>query len=519
MSVPHVRLQHAGEIEHYVALPESSGENPLVWDLAYLLPTDTVPPVLPLQQRVQDPASSLIDMALTYRYYRAGQRDFTAKISALDKTAFVSCHDVTFFVKRNGFCFVVSVFDIQGNHSPYCDIAFPAEYRLIQMQRDDVFPFPEHLDDGTIRVELLPGIPVQRLTMLYYLQWDADGLTRTAENRLAGERPWPLSLVFPQILSLPVQKTLWEVWYEPLPTMDMQINTLVNVWHGHERFSSGHPMRTLSQNDAGNLRVRMELARMSRVLASMHLMSTPLQGKEKHPAWSRDWNAIRQRAARLLPEWNTDKVSWDQTFLHGKSVVPQNSDPFAPEWEAWEESRDIAWIDAWISRTKTPQAIYDELTSQYHILTGETSPSSSPGRRDFVVDAQAMRERYFPITHFRNESIGGYYLAGAASCGITDLTLFFHSQTALVPPGVYLHDILWGTVSLVLLVMAVHRNTRRLFRRFSVLLAVVLIVFCWLFVQPNILGWTVLFILLISAVRIQWNQMREATAAVIRNQS
>jgi len=529
VSVPNVQLQHDCEIEHYVALPENSGEKPLSWALTNLSSTDVVPPVLPLQQRSTDTEASLINMAMTYRYYRTGQRDFSAKINSLNEAAFVSCHDVTFYVKRNGFCFAVSAFDIQGNDSPYCDIAFPAEYQLIQLQLDDVFPLPERIDDATIRVELLSDIPVQRLTIVYCSQWDAAGFTSVSQpatgERLSGERrSRPLAITFPQIRSFPVRKTLWEVWYEPLPAMDTQIDTRVNVWNGHERFFSEHEMNTLSQSDTGNLRVRIELARMSQVLALARLMSAQPQDPEKFPGWqavwSRYWNETRKRTTRLLPEWNAEKISWNKAFLHGLTVVPKDSDPFTPEWEAWETSRDIAWMDTWISRDKTPQAVYDDLVGQYQTLTGRTPSSLSPGKRDNAAETQDIRERYLSMIHFRNEPAGVRFLAGAASCGISDLTLVFHSQNAPVPFGDYLHDTLWGTAGLVLLVMAVHRNTRRLFQRFSVLSAFAFIIFCWLFIQPNGIGWIVLLILLISAVRIQWDQMRVATTtAVTRNHS
>ena len=531
VSVPNVQLQLDRELEHYVALPENFGETPLAWTLTNLTPTDSVPPVLPLQQRGPDTTASLIDMALTYRYYRVGQRDFSAKISSLNEAAFVSCHDAAFFVKRNGLCFAVSVFDIQANDSPYCDIAFPADCQLIQVQLDDVFPLPERLDDATIRVELLSGIPVQRLTMVYCSQWDAAGFAApppATKGSLSGKRQSrPLSLVFPQIRSFPVHKTLWEVWYEPLPATGSPTDALVNVRNGHERFFSEHGMNSLAQTEAGNLRVRIELARLSQVLALARLMSAQSQEPEKFPgrqaAWPRYWDGTRRNAARLLPEWNADKVSWNKTFLHGKAIVPRHFDPFTPEWEAWETSHDMTWIDAWISRDKTPQVIYDELANQYQSLAGRTPSPIPSGGRDAVADAQEIRERYLSMMRFRDEPTGGAagvrYLAGAASCGISDLTLVFHARNVPVPHGVYLHYTLWGTVCLVLLVLTVHGNTRRLFQRFSILSAIALIVFCRLFVQPNLIGWLVLLILLISAVRIQWEQMRAATIAATRNQS
>jgi|GEM_PF-5772619 len=524
VSVPYVRLQHDEEIEHFVALPENSGEKPLVWSLTNLAPTNDVPPVLPLQQRGPNTPAALIDMALNYRYYRVGQRDFSARISSSNEAAFVSCHDVAFFVKRNGLCFVVSVFDIQGNNnSPYCDIAFPAEYQLLQMQRNDVFPLPERRDNATIRVELLSDIPVQRLTMVYCMQWDTAGFAKAPPpatgKHLSGERQsWPLSLVFPQILSLPVHQTLWEVWYEPPSAIDTQIDARVNVWNGRERFFSEHEMNTLAQSDARNLQVRIELARLTQTLALVRLMPVPSQNTEKYPVWSRFWNGISRRAVRLLPEWNQDKDSWDKTFLHGNAIVPQDFDPFTPEWEAWETSRDFDWMDAWISRDKTPQVVYDELVNQYQTLIGRTPPSLSPGERDVIADTQETREHYLSMMRFPDDFIGLRYLAGAASCGITDLTLVFHSQNDSVPFGVYLHYILWGTVGLVLFAMTVHGNIRRFFQRFSILFAIALIVFCWMFVQPNGIGWMILIILLISAVRIQWDQMHAATT-VTRNQS
>ena len=523
VSVPNVRILHDFEIEHYVALPENSGEKPLAWALTNLSPTDVVPPVLPLQQRGPDTTASLIDMALTYRYYRAGQRDFSAKIRLLNEAAFVSCHDAAFFVKRNGLCFVVSVFDIQGNDSPYCDIAFPAEHRLIEMRLDDVFPLPERLDDATIRVELLPDIPVQRLTLVSCSPWDAAATRPATEEHSSGEgQSWPLSLVFPQILSFPVEKTLWEVWYEPLPAVDAQIHALVNVRNGYERFFSEHEMNALTLTDAGNLRVRIELARLSQVLTLARLMSATPQDPEEYPdrqvTWSRCWNGTRKRTARLLSEWNANRDSWDKTFLHGKWIVPQHFDPFTPEWEAWEAGRDIAWMDAWISRDKTPQAVYDELADQYQTLTGRTSAPLSPGGQD-VADAQEIRERYLSMARFGNESTGIRYLAGAASCGISDLTLVFHSRNDPVSFGVYLHYALWGTVGLLLIVVTVHGNARRFFQRFSVLSAIILIVFCRLFVPPNVIGWVVLLVLLASAVCLQWDQMRTATTAATRRQN
>ena len=513
VSVPYVRFLHDCDLEQYVALPDSSGEKPLTWSLVNLSPSDSTPSVRPLDQRVSDtPSRWPIDMESIYRYYRANQQEYSAKISSLNESASVSCHDVTCFVKRNGFCFGISLFDIHENDAPWCDIVLPPKSQLIQVQVNDVFPLPERVDDATIRVELFPDIPVQRLTLVYCSRHDASKF----------EPSWSLMLPFPQILSFPVSKTLWEVYYEPLPTEDTPIHARANVLYGSERLSSNeHELESLAQTDAGNLRVRMELARLNQMLSLFHQMPAQSQATEtpfhRQAAWSGHWNGPRKRAAHFLPEKNADKVSWENALFLDQSIASLPNNLLVTERGQWETSVNFAWIKSCFSRNQTPQTVYDELVNQYKNLSGGTSSPSLLNELHWEDTPQTDWESYFFRSNFWNDSTGVRYLAGVAPHGMTDLTLVFHSKTASPLYGVYFRYILAVTVCLAMMVMAVHRNLRQFYRRFSALFVIALIVFCWFFVHPNLIGWTVLLVLLVSALRIQWDQMRTATTAIMQN--
>ncbi|MCL2118862.1 MAG: hypothetical protein FWH27_10600 [Planctomycetaceae bacterium] len=532
VSVPNVRFLHDSELEHYVALPnyvtlpESSGYKPLTWTLANLSLSDYVPPTRPsFQYSDNTESSSRIDVASIYRYYRAGQRDFVANTGYSHDAAFVSCHSVTCFVRLNGICFVVSEFDIQGSDSSHCEIAFPHEYLLIRLQLNDVFPLPQRVDDATLRVELLSDVPVQRLKLFYCSRQAISGRDQTHFSAIHGfsnePQSRPLSFPLPQVLSLPVHKTLWEVFFEPLPTTDKQIDTFVNVSDGHKRSSTHKKMVALEQPEAGGLRVRMELARLSWSLAFFRLTSAQPQEESKfsgrQAAWSRLWDGTQRKVHRFLPEWNQNRDQWDESFLFSEPVDLSDSEVFNPEPEPLEADADMAFAEACFSRKKTPQTLYDEIVNQYTALTTGSSLPSLPVDQESNVEAQTDMEHDLDWAYFWDEPVKVRYLAGVTPYGMTDLTLVFHPQITTVPRGVYLHYAFWGTVCLAVLVLAVSQRTQQLFRQFSSLFVIALIVFCWLFVKPNLMGWAVLLIMLISAIRIQWNRMRAATTVVMQN--
>ncbi|MCL2622532.1 MAG: hypothetical protein FWD31_02600 [Planctomycetaceae bacterium] len=524
VSVPNVRFLHDSELEHYVALPddvtlpESSGYKPLTWTLGNLSPIDDVPPVRPSPMLLHD--------ASTYRYYRAGHRDFSANIGLSHEATFVSCHSVTSFVRHNGFCFAVSEFDIQGNDLPSCDIAFPNDYRLIQVRLNDVSPLPERVDDTTIRVALLSDVPVQRLTLIYCSRQEMSGFGQaspvTTEGRTSDEPQfWQMTLPLPRMLSMSVRKTLWEVFYEPLPMADAEIEAFVNVSKGQEQSFHHQRMTALTPSEAGSLRVRMELARLSQTLTFFRLVSAQSQDEGKlsgrHAAWFRLWNETHRRATRFLPEWSMDISSKDKSFLLGKPGDLFSSDASHDAGEAdFEANADMAWVESCFSRRKTPQAVYDDLVNQYKTLTGGMSWPAGQEPAP-VAEAQSDMERDLEGTYFWDVPNRVRYLAGATPDAMTDLTLVFQPQKVSIPQDVYLHYGLCGAAGLIVFLLVVNRNTRRLFRHFSSLFVIALIVFCWLFIKPNLIGWAVLAIMLFSAIRIQWDQMRAATTAVTHN--
>ncbi len=524
VSVPEIQFLHDCDLRHYVALPESSGLTPLNWTLANLSPTDYVPPVRPPHQRYNELATILPqDASSTHRYYLANPQNFSAKISVINEETVVSCHDVTCLIKRNGFCFLVSAFDIQGKGSPYCDIAIPKEYQLVQTQLNDIFPLPERIDDTTVRVELLSDIPAQRLTMICCSQRDVSAFGKMPPPMTSERSEEPpsrsMSLPFPRVLSFPVRKTLWEVYYEPSPLMDTQVAVETGVWDGHSQASFQYETNTLSQADAGNLRVRVELARLNQTLAFFRLMSSKPQDEEKFPrrqtTWNQLWQGTRQRTARLLSEWNPDKEVWETAFLLGKPVDIPKTDPFPAdqERELTEGDKDMAWIASCFSKAKTPRIVYDSLFEQHKALTEGTGASSpqTAEQNSTVEDTQTDRERDFYRTRFWDDPARVRYLAGATPNGMTAMTLTLHPRNISPPYGVYFHYVLWGMICLTVLVLAILRNTRQLFERFTILFIVVLVIFCWLFVRPNMIGWTVLIVLMMTAVRIQWKKMRTIT--------
>ena len=534
VSVPNAVFQNENTINHYVSLPTHAAYQPLNWTLSNLTPTDLTLDKLITHRPTNDPISSLPSLtSAAQKYYSVSGPDFSARTNYVQGDAFVSCHDLTCFVKRDGFYLAMSKFDIYAGGSHYCDIRIPESLQIIQMRINGISPMPQQLDEQTLRVELLSDVPLQQLTILYCSsQNDMTRRNESSRATLSESGKLQTHLKFPQILSFPVQKTLWELYMDKSPAMADRLDIDLQLWDKQEFFDVNYPaMVALPREKAANLQARMGMARLNQLLLHFRMMSSQTSGNSASfdwkPAWYDKWAEVQTRTldyiaitekeknaevAEKAEETKKTEQAWRQSF--GLKTLEEfqkikGETPLSPEeWNAV-----MAFAELCFSRESSPRTVYEEIVAQQQASSKEDTNASTAKKSEMEPDREYFMRRFW------NNREQVHVLAGVVPYGLTGQTLTMHEKEENFFNSETFNYLIWGSVFAVMLVLAVTKRSRQILKRFSILFVLLMMVFCWLFLEPNLLGWLVLVVLLFSAIRIQWNQMRIATEAVRHDHS
>ncbi|MDR1492352.1 MAG: hypothetical protein LBT05_06500 [Planctomycetaceae bacterium] len=520
-TVPNVRFQTSGNIEKYLALLRQFVGKILDWtpaNLTPIVPSDE----LFFQIGNEDEASHILTRnPEQYQYYRIEGDEFSASLNTMEQPSFVSCQDVAFFVRKNNVCFAVSAFDIQNYGLTYCDVRIPANYQLVQVQLNDHSPMPMPRGGHVYRVELPTDSQKQRLTIV-----------ACSGNPAFKEKTSDIVLPFPELVDLPVQKTIWECYYED--TADPffssaykfaaasrnKINVTLRAAEKINSTDSAKKTKTsldLFQKELTSLQLsnrtelwtRVQLFRQNQLLTL--LKNTPqTSGHEenlnRYRLWYNQWQETDEQIKRSLKFAASDAENnaWLSAFLRTSPAKTKTNDEL--ETELQELNIAASFVNDCFSSKNTAQ-LRNEAVRQYNAISGTSSrddeniPIASPTGDNRDSYALQFMESASPI----------HYIAGLGTHSIAELILTRQQPQESIFQNKYSIAFFWGAFCIVPAFLLLYRRTAPMFRRFSVFFIIGLVVFCWFFARPNLIGWGILLILLIAVLRVQWNKMRFAT--------
>jgi hypothetical protein len=528
-TVPNLRFQTSGNIEKYLVLLRQFIGKRLDWspiNLAPIEPSDE----LFFQIGNEDEASRILTKnPEQYQYYRIDGDEFSATLNTMKQPSFVSCQDIAFFVRKNKVCFAVSTFDIQDyNSRNYCDVRIPENYQLVQIQLNDHFPTSESRGGNVYRIELPTDTQKQRLTIII-----CSNLFTTKEKTPN------IVLPFPCLVDLPIQKTIWECYYEgATDTFSSSFsrfaatsdNKTEVVLRAVEKINSIDPAKNTNaplefyqkeltplplQNSVA-LQARVQLFRQNQLLTLLkNTQQTSGAGQEENPNRYRSWYSQWQETDRQIQQFENQLKQLPQTAVADAenhlwlSAFWRNSPPKAKpnddmETELQELSTALSFANDCFSLKNVTQ-LHEETLRQYNTISG-ISALENESSFATVLTKNDNRDS-IALQFMKEDSLLYYYIAGLGTHSIAELILTPQQPQKSLFQNKYFIASLWGAFCILPAFLLLHRRTAPMFRRFSVFFIIGLVVFCYFFARPNLIGWGILLILLLTVLRIQWNKM------------
>jgi len=519
-TLPDIQFQNPASLKQCVAIPVQVQLKPIQWSLNGLVPLGESPvPSESLRKILSNPVT--LPKTATYQFYVPGDDSYSAKITTTREMPMVLCQDTVFILKKRGDGMVVSTFDVQSQGISQCDLVLPKGSRLIQMKSGNIFPKFEQVGESHYRIDLWSGVITQRIQVVYTLTMPPVPWQVPLQANGGGTPgSTDITLTFPRLVSLPVQKTFWEVYDEETPNaFRIQGESgLLSVWDDQKN-EDAVPWNALEYQAAAPLKIRMQLMRLNQLLAILKMVpagTTPadLAMRSWYALWENDWQSLRRQVNSTVVRQPSPE-NWEPGFSFPWQPSPdKKSDekkdggitagkPVVPASDA--ERSTIDFINDCFLKKNPPQTLLRGVIQQYDELvkmTQQLGPVSPGDDTDSVYFVEQLKRNL--VDSSQNVS----YSAGVRLHGIERLIL---KKNNISPGGVgdaVVRFLIWGLIPVALVIFMTRKKLKRIVGSVPVFLIAGLAIVCRIFFPLNHFGWSVLAVMFLFAIRMQWVQAK-----------